>query len=332
MTGMDPTLARLAGAVSDASNLESLTRPILDLLEATTGLESTYLTGIDLLRCEQHILHSRNSGDMQIPEGLTVPWEDTLCKRALDEGRPFCDDVPGTWGESAAARELGIRTYLSHPVHHTDGSLFGTLCAASSAQIRVGDETMKLLAMFAKLIAHQVERERAVAELQRSNESLSAQSLVDPLTGVANRRALMQELPRMLQTAQREGHGVQVAFIDLDGFKQINDTHGHDTGDRYLIHIARRLDRAVRAGDLVARYGGDEFVVVTSGATTGNLAERLQELITGPFADRELQIDGGGGSIGVAGSEAGETDADALLARADAAMYEIKKQRRKARH
>lgn len=108
---MDALLDKLVSAVSESDNLESLVRSRLELLESITGLESTYLTTIDLERNIQQIVFSRNTQALNISEGLEVPWGDTLCKRALDEGRPYVNDVPSRWGDSSAARELGITTY-----------------------------------------------------------------------------------------------------------------------------------------------------------------------------------------------------------------------------
>jgi len=129
---MDSFFAQLSDSVARARTLEELTRPLLELLETVTGLESTYLTTIDLAEGLQRVVYARNSHDLQIPEGLTVPWGDTLCKRALDEGRLYTDNVGSIWGDSEAARLLGIQTYVSTPVRTDDGALYGTLCAASS--------------------------------------------------------------------------------------------------------------------------------------------------------------------------------------------------------
>jgi len=328
---MEAILNRLADSVAAAKDLESLTRPLLALLETVTGMESTYLTSINLQAGEQRIELSRNSQDLQIPEGLTLPWGDTLCKRALDEGKPYTDDVENCWGDSEAAKALGIKTYLSQPVRTTDGSLYGTLCAAIGSRVPVPEATIRVLGMFAELIAHQVERERAVQALRKSNEELASQVFLDPLTGVANRRALLQELRRMLARAEREGGQVHIAFIDLDGFKSINDRHGHQAGDQFLKQVAGRLSGSVRLGDFVARYGGDEFVVITESKRDEDLGERLQSHIAGQYSSEALHIDYAGASIGVIRSAPGELDPEALLKRADAAMYEVKKARKAQR-
>jgi diguanylate cyclase len=328
---MEAILNRLASTVSSANDLAGLTRPILELLEAVTGLESTYLTTIDEAGGVQNILYARNQGTMQIPEGLAVPWHDTLCKRSLDEGRAYTADVAACWGDSDAARALGIKTYLSQPVRKLDGGLYGTLCAASASSVPVPDEAVRVLGMFATLIAHQVERERIVLSLKQSNAELASQALTDPLTGLANRRALITDLRRRLAQVARHPHPLQVAFIDLDGFKKINDQHGHEVGDQFLAHIARRLASHVRAGDLVARYGGDEFVVVTDAAGQDDLQRRLHEITKGLFTSGAMRLDYPGASVGLVKAEPGETDPDELLTRADAAMYEVKKARKAQR-
>ena len=100
--------APLADTLTTATSLEGLVRPLLELLEVASGLESTYMTTIDETVGVQHVLYSRNSRSLIIPEGLTVPWGDTLCKRALEEGRSYTDDVAGCWGDSDAAQALGV--------------------------------------------------------------------------------------------------------------------------------------------------------------------------------------------------------------------------------
>jgi diguanylate cyclase len=328
---MDALLNQLAQSVSGAQDLESLTRPLLELLEAVTGMESTYLTSIEPTRRHQHILFAHNIGEMTIPEGLSVPWEDTLCRRALEEEVHFVNDVETRWGDSDAARALGIRTYLSQPVRAADGALFGTLCAASGERREIPVQTVKVFSLFAQLIARQIEREHLVESLRASNAELSAHALIDALTGIANRRALLIELGRMLARAHRDGSGLLLAFLDLNGFKTVNDVHGHDAGDALLCQVARELATGMRAGDVVGRYGGDEFVVIANGYDPEELALRLQQLIS-----RELPWEGqtvlfGGPSVGVVRALPSDT-VPHLMARADAAMYEVKKARKASRN
>ncbi|WP_265448505.1 GGDEF domain-containing protein [Aeromonas salmonicida] len=334
---MDTILQALSVQVTEARDLESLTRPLLEMLETVTGLESTYLTQIDLEQSAQHILYARNSAALQIPEGGSVDWSDTLCRRALDEGRLYAADVADRWGDSAAARAMGIRTYMSSPVRTSSGSLYGTLCGASAEHKPLVTGSEHLIAFFARLIAEHVEREQLLQQLQQANNELSRQALSDPLTGLPNRRALMLELHRLFSLLKRTGHPLLISFIDLDGFKAINDTHGHDAGDLLLQTMAQQLAGALRSGDLLARVGGDEFVAVGMGPLSGEetveaavhcFQRRLfeQSQVQLPLASQVLNYPGA--SVGVVAVDPASISIDDALRQADACMYTVKRQRR----
>jgi diguanylate cyclase len=333
---MDSFFAQLSDSVSTARTLEDLTRPLLELLEAVTGLESTYLTTVNLSEGLQHVVYARNSRNLQIPEGLTVPWGDTLCKRALDEHRPYTDDVAGIWGDSGAARDLGIQTYVSTPVRTDDGAHYGPLCAASSRRQPMKPAAEQVLRLFARLIEQHVERERLVEKLQRLNAELKTQALTDALTGLLNRRALMLELTRLRALAQRTGSWLLAGAIDLDGFKQINDSRGHDAGDEFLRAVAGSLQAGLRGGDVLARMGGDEFVVIGLGprldqdgiAAARLLQQRLAQATVGQHAAGGTAIDYAGASVGVACLDPHQADVEQVLRESDAAMYRVKLARR----
>lgn len=331
-------IVQLADSITDAHSLEQLVRPLLALLESATGLESTYMTAIDEAAGLQHVLYARNSSSLQIPEGLSVPWGDTLCKRALEEGRAYSDDVAERWGDSGAARELGIATYASTPIHGPGGRLYGTLCAASDQSKPATDDAGRALRMCSQLIGQQVEREWLMQELRASNHALAMSALTDSVTGLPNRRAVMEELSRRLARRDREHGALLIAFIDLDGFKTINDLHGHEAGDKMLVLIADALSRTARTGDYCARLGGDEFVVLASVPTSEGdaalvaLRQRLDEATCGRFELGDgIAIDYGGPSIGTILVPADQHDVDAVLALADAAMYAVKRLRKAGR-
>ena len=323
---MDRLLAQLSQSVETARTLEDLVRPLLEMLEAVTGLDSTYLTSIDLAAQRQSVVFSRNSGSLQIPEGIDVPWDDTLCRRALEEGRVQCDDVPARWGDSDAARALGLQTYVSVPVRMGDGALFGTLCAASAGRHVIDADAENVLRLFSRLIGYHIERERLIEQLRRANEELSESALSDPLTGLPNRRSLAQELNRMLARGQRDDRALVVAFIDLDAFKPINDRHGHAAGDHLLRTIAARLLQCVRKTDTVARLGGDEFVVVVDGflsfAQLHALARKIVDVVGEPVEWRDASLSCSV-SIGVAAYPPAASW-EALIDAADRAMYQAK--------
>ena len=332
----DNLIERISTALETEYTLEGLVRQLLEMLELVTNMESTYLTRIEPDGSFQHILFARNSRQMQIPEGLSVPWGDTLCKRALDEGRRYTCDVANVWGDSQAAKTLGITTYVSTPVILSDGSLYGTLCAASSENRVLTDRSEQVLQLFAQLIAQQIQNERLLQQLQQANVALTASSYTDELTGLPNRRAVFEQLPKLFSSARDDAHYVLLAFADLDGFKQINDVYGHEAGDDFLFAVGERLKNGVSPHDVIGRVGGDEFVV--AGVGPGEFVEaqhaanafkmRLTNLLTGEYQLHSCVINYAGPSIGVVAVNPAQTDHDLALREADAAMYLEKERRR----
>ncbi|MGD9702970.1 MAG: diguanylate cyclase [Acidimicrobiia bacterium] len=166
----------------------------------------------------------------------------------------------------------------------------------------------------------------SVATRARLETDLARRASLDALTGLVNRSELEQVLGEHLARADRD---VAVLFLDLDRFKTVNDSRGHAFGDRVLAHLASRLATAVRRGDLVGRIGGDEFVVLASGASQRDaeeLAERLEHEVVSVTSFEGVPIDIGV-SIGTAIGSPGD-DAQRVIAAADALMYEAKAARR----
>ncbi|ABG05697.1 diguanylate cyclase/phosphodiesterase with PAS/PAC and GAF sensor(s) [Rubrobacter xylanophilus DSM 9941] len=151
----------------------------------------------------------------------------------------------------------------------------------------------------------------------------------DPLTGLPNRALFMDRLEHALARAGRSGDVLAVLFIDLDNFKFVNDSLGHEAGDRLLALVARRLSGATRPGDTVARLGGDEFTVLLEGIADGGeaarVAGRVAEVLREPFrvAGRELFVSA---SVGISVSTAGSGSVEELMRGADLAMYEAKRE------
>ena len=172
--------------------------------------------------------------------------------------------------------------------------------------------------------------------LQREQEVLLQQlALYDALTGLPNRVLLGRRLGEMMDLAAPHGQLLGVAYLDLDGFKPVNDRYGHGAGDRLLVSVARRLTDALRSQDCVARLGGDEFVVLmpelTSGADAERLLSTLMERIAAPYVldgERVLVT----ASIGYTLYPADPSDADTLLRHADQAMYAAKQAGRNRFH
>jgi len=335
MSAMEFLIEQLSETVSSATTLEDLARPMLEMLEAATGLESAYLAIIEPDKARQHILFAHNAGEIAIPEGDYLPWGDTLCRHALEENRIYADDAGGCWGDADAARELGIRSCAAAPVR-VDGGLHGALCVAGAGQTPLPAVAQPVLRLFASLIGQQVERERMIAKLDKAGIELLTHAATDALTGLPNRRALVDALQRMLAQGARSAQSVLVGFIDMDDFKKINDTHGQEVGDEFLAAMARQLSGSVRASDMLARFGSDEFVVIGLGPGLGEsprtgamaLGDRLAENTKGELRLRNMTIDYAGASVGVVAVDPRTTSAEEALRQADAAMDAVKRTRR----
>jgi len=167
---------------------------------------------------------------------------------------------------------------------------------------------------------------RDVTERSKLVDQLAHQAFHDSLTGLANRSLLRDRLEHALARSRRSAATVAVLFCDLDGFKMINDTLGHDSGDILLVEVAARFANSVRDGDTVARLGGDEFAIVLDDTTpvdAAALAQRVLDTLRDPFVinGREIFVRA---SIGIADNHIDALDADELLCRADIAMYAAK--------
>ena len=167
-----------------------------------------------------------------------------------------------------------------------------------------------------------------VTERKRDEEEAERMAYIDSLTGLPNRRLFEDRLAQAMERMRRNQIGFAVHFIDLDRFKQVNDSLGHGAGDQLLRQVARRLATSVRRIDTVARFGGDEFGVVQTDISTHEAAEALAAKLVRSLA-RPFRIDGDlvetGASMGVALALPGHTgEASALLDAADTALYRVK--------
>ncbi|WP_233356566.1 diguanylate cyclase [Pseudomonas mangrovi] len=180
------------------------------------------------------------------------------------------------------------------------------------------------------LQSHERQLEHRVAErteaLEEANRQLSSMAMQDALTQLANRTSLQRQLDQAIQRAKRRNETLAVMLIDLDGFKPINDLHGHELGDQVLIEIARRLRDCARDSDLPARLGGDEFVLICEAIHSAEhaleVAERILTGLHAPILLGELCLQVGA-SIGIVLSR-GEESGTTLIRQADAAMYAAK--------
>lgn len=180
-------------------------------------------------------------------------------------------------------------------------------------------------------LRHAVQK-RERSQTLRRHEDLARKALTDALTGLPNRSALEQHLTAALADAAQRGSQFMVLFLDLDGFKAVNDTHGHLAGDELLRQVADRLCEAVRQGDKVFRMGGDEFVIiVVDDSAAEALATRVLAALRKPYClgDTNVTVTG---SVGVGVYPEDGTDARSLIRSADASMYRVKQEGKDAFH
>jgi diguanylate cyclase (GGDEF)-like protein len=256
-----------------------------------------------------------------IPLGSTTP----PLARAVEEHRlVVTSDVPGDplWN---ASRETfaphGIKTCWTVPIETGGGVVLGTLSVLLPEVRRPERADTALLSGAASLAAIAIEQRQLA-------EQLLFQARFDSLTSLPNRLSLEESLRKAVSRAAESGACVLLAYVDLDRFKQVNDTFGHAGGDELLREVAFRLSSALADEDVLARMGGDEFCVLrveTSGAAgrAGDLPERLLEALKAPFDLRGDEVFVGA-SVGVSVFPDDARDGVALQRHADAAMYAAK--------
>jgi diguanylate cyclase (GGDEF)-like protein/PAS domain S-box-containing protein len=251
-------------------------------------------------------------------------------KQMLGYAEPELGDQPGEWlgrvhPDDRAALTQALDAHLSgashhfeheHRIQHRDGSYRWVLARGMAVRDSQGRAT--------RVVGSQTD----VTDRKQAEQRLQHDALHDALTGLPNRVLFLDRLDQAIRRAQRAHPeaAAAVLFLDLDRFKLVNDSLGHQVGDQLLIAVARRLESAVRPPDTVARLGGDEFTVLLDGVTDVHeasvVAERVHQTLRTPFEidERELFIDA---SIGIALADPGAAP-DTVLRDADVAMYRAK--------
>ena len=233
--------------------------------------------------------------------------------------------IPVGVGDAAGLDAPGLLRMIACGVTHeyeltgwrSDGNEFPL--AMSVSEVELPDEHLFVA------ILHDL------TEQQLAQERIHRLAHHDTLTGLDNRLSLNLRLDQLLAQTRRAHGNAAVLFIDLDHFKKINDTHGHQTGDLLLVAVAQRLQELLREVDTIARLGGDEFIVVTSGSVTpdeaSNIAVRIVDSLGAPYQLQGKTVHSGA-SVGVAMFPSDGEDGSTLLRHADTAMYVAKSQGR----
>jgi diguanylate cyclase (GGDEF)-like protein len=226
------------------------------------------------------------------------------------------------------AVELNIDSLAAATFTRTDGKIGGMICVLDEAPRAWTEQETAVLVEFGTMAATELQLRQMLSDREVREQRLRHESVHDPLTGLPNRALFMKRLSDATHRARRGQDGLfAVLFLDLDGFKLVNDSMGHHVGDEMLVTIARRLEGCVRGGDIVARLGGDEFAIllerIADVRDAAMVAERVQTALQTP-----LSIGGyehaTSASIGVALSTGANERPEYVLRSADIAMYRAK--------
>ncbi len=292
---------------------EAELRGALSLLNAT--LEST-ADGILVVTMDGHIAGSN--------EQFARMWG--ISRSLMESGDDdriiafVLDQLTDPDGFLDKVRELytDIHAESIDVLEFTDGRMFERY----SRPQRVADEVVGRVWSFRDVTLRQHQAHRVLVELAEQAEKLKVMAYTDPLTGLANRALFLGRLEEALVGG---GCGrVDILLLDLDGFKDVNDVHGHQTGDELLIVVGKRLSESVRPGETVARLGGDEFIVLLEDVDDPDeVARRIVDELTTPVfvAGKEVRLSA---SLGMSSSGEGQTEAAEMLRQADIALYAAK--------
>ncbi|MFK8023892.1 MAG: signal peptidase I [Ilumatobacter sp.] len=316
-------------ATGHAHNRSELLARVADVGRDVARLDGRHvdviLTGVKSMGFDRADIVARSPGGgwrVVAGAGLPVPGRAASCTRVSDLGRRSSIVTPNDpdAAEAAALEQAGLVAVVSQVISDQNGR-FLVLRVAVDAGKEFGAEHIEAFRLLAGQATVALQNDELMTEVTSMHDELEHRALHDGLTGLPNRTMLLRGL-REARTLRRP---VAVLFLDLDGFKPVNDRLGHDVGDVLLERVARRLQEAASSSALVGRLGGDEFTVVLTGSDSQDameLADKIVAEIRRPFeiGDQMIHIST---SVGVAfGAE--EADDAELVRRADVAMYEAK--------
>ncbi len=271
-------------------------------------------------------------------EGLPEPW---ASRRGTLLSHSFCQHVVTFRAplivtdarvhplvrDNLAIRDLEVIAYAGVPLTTTDGHTVGSFCAIDTNPHEWSETDIALLTDLAALVMHEIEfHALALREIQ-----LAHRASHDALTDLPNRTVFTERLADALASTRHRQDTLAVLFLDVDGFKSVNDRLGHAAGDQLLVMVAERLRQCVRANDMVARFGGDEFTVLLPELETRDEAitvtERIMTRLHAPY-----HLDGMTVTVevtvGIARNASALDQASDLIRDADVAMYRAKRQGR----
>lgn len=257
--------------------------------------------------------------------GLTPSSNTGSCSNAVFTGQPTYvanTHVESEWSKvRSIANRYQIDACWSHPVL-SSGKVVGSFALSNSEPSSPNEFQKNLLAVCANMVA-------LILQQRKQQDALWAAAHHDALTGLPNRLLLDKHLQHAIRNADRTGKRLAVLFIDMDNFKDINDSYGHDFGDQVLLAVTTRIRQVLRQGDIVARHGGDEFILLLENFADkldiNNIAKKILLSFQAPL-DIQGKTITSRFSIGISVYPDDATDSHGLLQNADIAMYQAKTQ------
>jgi len=307
--------------------LDHLVRRIVDVMPITAA-------GVTLINpgLSPRYVAASNPSALRY-EKLQTELDEGPCVAAYRTGEAISVPDLGVEGRfpkfTPRALEAGLTAVFTFPLHH-DRLQLGALDLYRDTAGPLSAESMVAAQTLADVAAAYLINAQARADLVDSSERSREAALHDPLTGLPNRALMLQLIERAFRGNRRSKKISAVMFVELDQFKEVNDTHGHQIGDELLVAVAERLTRLLQPGDSVARLSGDEFVIlcedVGDTASVDPLAMRMDAELSRPFDLSGIKVTASA-SIGIAFTGQETESPEELLHDADLAMYQSKRDR-----
>jgi diguanylate cyclase (GGDEF)-like protein len=307
--------------VNGADRFSASAQHIVDYLNAHTPISDWSVSRV--AGGEQVHVHVHH--ESLIGVGDRHAWTDTFCRRMVNGASHIVPDSQADPDYSDHPDADVVRSYAGYPITDDDGSTFGVLCGVGREPLSTPSAVDEdLISLMSELLSTQLVMSRAIDRDRRAVEIAEALANTDALTGLVNRRGWDLLVTDAQERVDAFGDPVAVAVIDLDGLKAVNDSAGHDAGDDLLRRAALALLSAAGPDDRVARYGGDEFAILSNNVAASDLPMHFTRFVD---AMREHGVMG---SLGFSLTAPGAMSLTDAFIQADADMYAAKQSRRGA--
>jgi diguanylate cyclase (GGDEF)-like protein len=279
---------------------------------------------------ELEVFRSNNDPGNPFPTGTKMLKAGVYCEYTARTGKKnMVVDArkDPRWSDSPTAK-AGIFAYLGFPLYWPDGKVFGTICAVDTKENKWISPSDTLLLTVKDAVEAHLALIAAMDELSKKNEEVHQLAITDSLTGLYNRRYFFELAGHEFQRALRSGCSLSAIMLDIDFFKKVNDTYGHQVGDIVLHELAGCCRQVTRKVDVLGRYGGEEFVIILPDADLAAaciIAERLRQAIAKKTIDTETGPVTVTASFGVSTINNDCSTLENLLKKADSALLEAKR-------